>query len=335
LLQAALAMALACYGALSLWPYNWHGGQLLLNAAEPAPDGGVRFRGPGIAVASDPPAWVEPAMHTDRLELSLRVRSLMPEQSGPARIFTFSSDPYRRNLMIAQGGTDLVIRLRTPSTDANGRVGSKEFARLPGVFATPEWVDIGVVIEPGRMRVKIDDEMELEQTLPPGALEGWDPSYRVALGNELTRNRPWLGEISRALVRTAGSTQNYALADDLDFPSILLLTNKFPKLVPFRDFNATDAVANLVFYFPLGVLFGLLLGAGSGDRSWRRAVGAVLLVAAVSLSMETLQVLVPRRAPSVDDLIFNTLGGALGVLLAIAATRWLGVARWLSTTRNS
>ena len=328
-------MALACYGALSLWPYNWHGGQLLLNAAEPAPDGGVRFRGPGIAVASDPPAWVEPAMHTDRLELSLRVRSLMPEQSGPARIFTLSSDPYRRNLMIAQGGTDLVIRLRTPSTDANGRVGSNEFARLPGVFATPEWVDIGVVIEPGRLRVKVDDEMELEQTLPPGALEGWDPSHRVALGNELTRNRPWLGEISRALVRTAGSTQDYAKAGQLDFPSVLLLTEKFPKLVPFRDFNATDAIANLVFYFPLGVLFGLLLGAGSGDRPWRRAAGAVLLVAAVSASMETLQVLVPRRAPSVDDLIFNTLGGALGVLLAIAATRWLGVARWLSTTRNS
>lgn len=41
-------------------------------------------------------------------------------QQGPARIFTFSHGPYRRNFTLGQMGDTLVFRLRTPITGENG-----------------------------------------------------------------------------------------------------------------------------------------------------------------------------------------------------------------------
>ena len=44
-----------------------------------------------------------------------------------------------------------------------------------------------------------------------------------------------------------------------------------------------------------------------------------MLIAVTSATLEALQIFVPRRAPSVDDLIFNVIGGALSLLVVIAA----------------
>jgi outer membrane protein assembly factor BamB len=41
-------------------------------------------------------------------------------QTGPARILTFSSDPYHRNFTLGQEGDRVVFRLRTPETGENG-----------------------------------------------------------------------------------------------------------------------------------------------------------------------------------------------------------------------
>ncbi len=48
--------------------------------------------------------------------------SVLPRQSGPARIITLSDGPYARNLTVGQSGDDLSIRVRTPLTGDNGVV---------------------------------------------------------------------------------------------------------------------------------------------------------------------------------------------------------------------
>ena len=323
----ALAWVLVLYAAASLWPYDWDGGRLVRNAATPLPEGGVGFPGPGIALARETPTWLETAIRTGRLALSLRVRPLAPEQFGPARIFTLSASPFERNLTVAQERADLIVRLRTPRTDANGRVEGEPVARVRDLFLTPGWIDLDVVIEPGRLRITVDGATRVEQALPRHPLVGWDVSHRVALGNEMTYNRPWLGEIARAVVRTGERSADHAAIRDLEFPKLLLITTKFPKLMPFRDFNPTDAVQNFAFYLPLGVLLGLLVGIGRRPRRWRVILGVALLVAVVSASLETLQLLVPRRAPSVDDWLFNVVGGACGAMLASWSACRLGVTR--------
>ena len=316
---ATLAMVVL-YGSISLWPYQWEMPRWVENRARPLPGGGVGFPSPGIALARQAPPWLEHALGSSHLELSLRVRSLVPEQSGPARILTFSGNPRESNLTIGQEGADLVLRLRTPWTDAVGTLGEEPVARVPGLFRTPDWVDLQVLIEPGRVRLSAGDDAVLERSLPRFPFANWDPSLRLALGNEVTGNRPWLGEIRRAEVSSSGLRIDHADPGRLEFPRGFVSIAGDPKLVPLRHLDGPDAARNLLMYIPLGFLLGFLLGAGSGRRRWRVALGALLGTAGVSLSMELLQVLVPRRVPSVDDLIFNTLSGGLGALLAI----WIG-----------
>lgn len=54
-----------------------------------------------------------------------------PDQSGPARMVSISTDVYDRNLTLAQDGSDLVVRVRSPFTGAGGDI--PEYA-VPGVF---------------------------------------------------------------------------------------------------------------------------------------------------------------------------------------------------------
>jgi VanZ family protein len=321
LLALATLAALVLYAAVSLWPYQWQAARVVENGAAPLPGGGLRFASPGIALADGAPAWLAPALAAHRLELSLRVRSLLAEQSGPARILTFSTSPRDSNLMIGQDGADLVFRLRTPWTDRIGTIGAEPVARLPDLFRTPAWVDLRIIVEPGRLSIVVADEPPVERPLPRLPLANWDPAQRLALGNEVTCNRPWLGEIRRAVVSSGGRTADHAETGRLEFPRAFLVIAESPKLVPLRQLNVADAVRNVILYLPLGFLLALLLGAGRGRRPSHVIMGALLAVAAVSLGMEMLQILVPRRFPSIDDLIFNTAGGGLGIGLALWALR--------------
>jgi hypothetical protein len=289
------------------------------NGARPLPGGGVSFPIPGIALARQALPWLEPALDSNRLELALQVRSLLPQQSGPARILTFSGNHREGNLTLGQEGADLILRLRTSGTDPVGMIAGEPVARVPDLFRTPDWVEVRVLIEPGLLRLSAGDHAVLERPLPRFPFATWDPSLHLALGNEVIANRPWLGEVRRAVVGSGGVQIDYADPDRLRFPGGFLRLATDPRLVPFRDLSAPDVARNLLMYIPLGFLLGLL-GAAGGRGRWQVVLGALLGAAAISLSMEVLQVLVPRRVPSVNDLIFNTLSGGLGGLLAI----WIG-----------
>jgi glycopeptide antibiotics resistance protein len=83
--------------------------------------------------------------------------------------------------------------------------------------------------------------------------------------------------------------------------------------VPFVPLYLDDVLLNILMYVPLGCLLGLLVRR----RDRRTFAALVLTVAAMSLAFETAQLLLPSRFPSVDDLICNTLGGALGIWLGL------------------
>ena len=262
-------------------------------------------------------------MSSNRLELALRIRSLAPDQGGPARILTFSNDPTDSDLMIGQDGADLVLRLRTPWTIRSAPSRRSRSRGCRGSSARRDWVDLRVIVAPDRLRILSGAEVALERPLPRFPLANWDPSHRLALGNELTHDRPWRGEIRHAVVSSGGRTVDYADASQLAFPPEFLLVAKYPKLMPLRHLNLPDAARNVVFYLPLGFLLGLWFGARSGAPPWRVVLGALLGAALVSVGMELLQINVPRRFPSIDDVIFNALGGGLGALPALWPERLL------------
>jgi hypothetical protein len=231
-LALAMATTSLAYSAVLLWPYDWEPAGYVENRAESLPQGGIRFPGPGIARTYAPPEWVAAAMRARELKVHLQVRSLVPEQTGPARIMTLSLDPARRDFTIGQERADLILRLRSPASDLNGTVDDTPVASVPNVFRSMRWRNIELRVGPGQLELSVDDRVAARRPLPEDPFENWNPSYGFALGNELTYNRPWLGEIRRAVVRAGVTEVDYARSSELETPGRFWLLWTTPRLIP-------------------------------------------------------------------------------------------------------
>ena len=99
---------------------------------------------------------------------------------------------------------------------------------------------------------------------------------------------------------------------DSGAPAMGYLTAAWP-----RYYTVFDLVTNVAAYVPLGFIWvPTLQGA---QQRWLAPVTTILLVAALSFSMETIQNFLPSRVPSNVDLGCNSLGGVIGALLG---ARW-------------
>jgi hypothetical protein len=309
--RVALMAALAFYAAISLEPFDWQVPRRVVNHTERLPEG-WRFAASGIVVAEPPHRWLEAARRTETMDVSLLVRPLATVQSGPARILTISRDAHLRNLTIGQEDDDLVVRLRTEQTDLNGLREGEPLARVEDAFRAGRWVAIDLQIRPRALALAIDGQPALALGLPEAVLATWQSSLKLALGNETTCDRPWLGEIRSAVIEVAGEAVDYARSAEVEAPATCWVIGYPPVVVPFRLLFPEDIVRNVLMYVPLGCLLGLSIRR----RSYRALAGGLLAVLAVSVALEGAQMLVASRFTSVDDIVCNTIGGALGLGLA-------------------
>ncbi|UCE03751.1 MAG: VanZ family protein [Candidatus Latescibacterota bacterium] len=112
------------------------------------------------------------------------------------------------------------------------------------------------------------------------------------------------------------SLDRATLAANLDRISWHPLHNVYGLPAP-----AFDLVGNIIFFMPLGVLAYLAQRRRTGsDRA--RIARATAWGLALSLAVETLQLLTPGRSPATSDLLTNTLGALLGAVVTAAAWRW-------------
>ena len=136
---------------------------------------------PGNEVCVDPgadteqrDALIQAAGSLQRVRLSAEVLQ-QDAPTGRARIVTFSLDPRHRNATLAQGGSTLILRLRTPLTGPNGT--DLEFLLPEAVGGhTPTLVHGSYA--PGRVRLSAkslgEPEMKVVQgTFTWGLLSGW------------------------------------------------------------------------------------------------------------------------------------------------------------------
>jgi hypothetical protein len=117
-------------------------------------------------------------------------------QNGPACIFTLSKDTSLRNLTLAQEYNSYDIRLRTTQTDTNGKPsvssGSGTLsANLTHVVYTRD--------ASGTVTLYLNGVKQL-QTTRAGNFSHWEDAYQLALGNELSGGRPWLGSFHQLAV---------------------------------------------------------------------------------------------------------------------------------------
>lgn len=304
-------LILLSYPIAALYPFHWES-PFARNLAETMPGGVIRFSAPGIAKTTGPPEWVTDAIRLNQLEISLSVRSYSPNQLGPGRIMSLSSDPWHRNLTIGQTRDDLIFRVRTPATDINGLPSTT----ISNVFRASDWIDLQITIQPRWLLITVDSVVKFKHPLPEAPFQTWDSSYELALGNELTGDRPWLGEIRRAIVRVGHTNTDYLIPCKLEIPKMIRYFHNTPRLTPFGDVELNDAFVNLIGFVPLGIL----LGVWQLKRTQRLNWSPMLIIATLSVTLESLQIGIPQRYLSVDDIILNCLGGATGLLLAHIST---------------
>ena len=121
------------------------------------------------------------------------------KQDGPARLVTISKNISERNFTIGQKAASLQSRLRTTRTSKNG---------MPAIDTTPILSEklthtVYVRDSSGNASLYVNGKKVKEQ-MTAGAMSNWDSSYRLALGNELSGERPWLGTLYLVAIYNRG-----------------------------------------------------------------------------------------------------------------------------------
>ena len=118
---------------------------------------------------------------------------------------------------------------------------------------------------------------------------------------------PWLRVLPLVAVMATLFVLSHQPGDTLPLPAVVNL----------------DKLLHLLAYTTLGLSFLLALPPDWRTRRPRAAaVATVLFCLAYGLSDEFHQRFVPGRFSGVDDLVFDTLGGILAVLIDRARHRW-------------
>lgn len=124
---------------------------------------------------------------------------------------------------------------------------------------------------------------------------------------------------------TFGSLYPFTGLKGLEHWSGEFITAPLPRFI-----TRSDISTNLLAYLPLG--YALALQFGLPRRRLRAILFAMLVGFSYSLSMESLQQLLPGRIASNLDVFLNTLGVLAGALLTLHHQRWLragrAVRRW-------
>jgi len=123
-------------------------------------------------------------------------------QDGPARIFTYSRGTGQRNFMLGQVAYQYVVRNRSFSTATNGN-GNPELetydvdqdaqATLQHVVVTYDQANGRRIYVDGRWTDDVDET-------PTSPLWNWLTNQRVVIGNEVTDDRQWIGQVRFAAV---------------------------------------------------------------------------------------------------------------------------------------
>lgn len=307
-------LALLTFAVAALWPLRWSPPVRIPNQTVRSDEGHLQFQGPGIAISKTEPGWLAKVRGQQQLSVRLRVRAYRTEQWGPARIFTISRDTASRNLTLAQMGGDLALRFRDAVGDRNGL----PERTVRDVFADGQSHDIRCDVFAGALRIFVDDALCYTESISDDPFSNWDARCRVALGNEVTGNRPWLGEVSHAYIETAYDRVDYLSANALTVPSHYWIANPFRWTHDFEDprrrrTEMLDAVLNFSFFVPVGMVLTIAAGRRS---SWIVPIG---IAGGMSVAVECTQFFFAFRQPTATDTVLNVAGAAIGSALA---RRW-------------
>jgi Concanavalin A-like lectin/glucanases superfamily/VanZ like family len=196
---ALAALYLAAVFLVLLYPFHFSSPYATHDNSVAWPENakGAQFGKTGLLVSAAPPVSLYRRLSPGgRLSIELWLSSASAHQTGPARIISYALNPWERNFTLGQQGDDLVIRLRTTATNADG-IPSLHVANL---FRPGKMQHIVVTHDLAGERVYVDGKLRAASATPRGDFSTWDPTHFLAFGNEVSGGRPWNGTIAYAAI---------------------------------------------------------------------------------------------------------------------------------------
>jgi hypothetical protein len=300
-----LALLIIGYYALAFFPYELATRSLVENQAQFLSDGSLSFERGGIALSLPPHSWLRPESSVRPTKFYVETFSLSSEQTGPARIVSFSIDPFERNITIGQENSDLIVRIRKSMSNLNG---TPNFV-IADVFGNSSWRTIEVRLSSDSFQVLVDGATRLSESLPTGYWLLWDDAYPLVFGNEASGDRVWQGYIRKAQVCAASECVNYVQPSMLQLPKRYWSGPTWRNVLDNQHYFATtptDVFINLLFFMPLGFLLARLAEPPVGLAK------ALIVATLISVSIEAVQFILAYRVTSLIDVIVNLVGSGLG-----------------------
>ena len=167
-----------------------------------------------IRSTSAPSKILNAVKRSNAISVEVWFRPANLTQKGPARLFTISGNISNRNVTLGQEGGALQARLRTTRTSNNGlpAIGTGRLLKTELTHA------IYTRDANGKARLFVNGKLAKEQSTT-GTITNWNTNYRLALGNEFSGDRAWLGTLhlvavyDRSLSETE-VTQNFKAGAD-------------------------------------------------------------------------------------------------------------------------
>ncbi|MHB1462865.1 MAG: LamG-like jellyroll fold domain-containing protein [Armatimonadota bacterium] len=184
---------------------------------------------------------------SNKLTIEAEITTHAANQTGPARIISFSSDASSRNFTIGQDGNRLMLRLRTTDTGENGSNPELELGDIQPNRPT----HIMLCYSPGSLQFYVDGKLSLNSNQVQGDFSNWS-AHHLILGDEWDGNRVWKGTISGLAIynqkygasQAARSYEGYRALhptkpiSEIKLTAKLLSCSKIPTLaeiVPYRE----------------------------------------------------------------------------------------------------
>jgi len=224
---------LAFLVAVLMYPFNFSTPfSTFDNTAREGPDG-LDFGTSGMLRSVRPPvALYERLLNGLGLTVEVWLKTASVDQEGPARIVSYSLDPWRRNFTLGQERDAVNIRLRTAETDRNSANPDLE---VSAVFLPGKLQYFVVTYDFKRQRVYVDGKQRAVREVPQGDFKDWDPNCFLVFGNEITGARAWRGTIAFTAIYDSPLTEN-------------TITARYQAGLPLRG-TFEDHSPLLAFYF--------------------------------------------------------------------------------------
>jgi hypothetical protein len=155
--------------------------------------GFLRLKGGAFLAPTVNESLLAQCTKTHQLTIEAVLETVSLEQSGPARIVSFSTDAANRNFTLGHEGKRLILRLRVSETGRSGNGHEVTMCDIPERRS----FHLAVTYVPNRLTCYLDGKKAYETEEVRGDFSTWEPHHFI-LGDELKDPRSWDGTI-RAL----------------------------------------------------------------------------------------------------------------------------------------